>query len=97
MVEEAAQRPSFDVQRSRRNGRREAHVSIGVQEPPLRHAGAGLLRVDRREDANGVALAHVYFEDEPTRRGLVNRLSGPDAKAVAQTIARALTAAARPI
>jgi hypothetical protein len=53
--------------------------------------------VDRREDANGVALAAVYFEDEPTRRGLVNRLSNPDAKAVAQTIARALTAAARPI
>jgi hypothetical protein len=43
------------------------------------------------EDANGVVLAYVYFEDEPTRRALVNRLSGADAKAVAQTIARALT------
>ncbi|MBG0792160.1 hypothetical protein IYY11_01520 [Methylocystis sp. H62] len=58
--------------------------------------------MDRREDANGVAFASVYFasvyfEDEPTRHGLVNRLSNPDAKAVAQTIARALTAAARPI
>jgi len=44
------------------------------------------------EDANGVALAYVYFEGDPSRRGLVNRLSGADAKAVAQTIARALTA-----
>ncbi|MBG0801256.1 hypothetical protein IYW40_07135 [Methylocystis sp. H4A] len=46
------------------------------------------------EDANGVALAYVYFEDDPGRRGLVNRLSGGDAKVVAQTIARALTAEA---
>jgi hypothetical protein len=23
------------------------------------------------EDANGIALAYVYFEDEPTRRALV--------------------------
>ena len=47
------------------------------------------------EDANGVALAYVYFEDDPSRRGLVNRLSGADAKAVAQTIARALTVATK--
>jgi hypothetical protein len=33
----------------------------------------------------------VYFEDEPTRRALVTRLSGADAKAVAQTNARAST------
>ena len=51
-------------------------------------------RVFAVEDANGVALAYVYFEDDPSRRGLVNRLSGADAKAVAQTIARALTAEA---
>jgi hypothetical protein len=38
-----------------------------------------------------ISLAYVYFEDEPTRRALVNRLSSTDAKAVAQTIARALT------
>jgi hypothetical protein len=43
------------------------------------------------EDAGGVALAYVYFEEDPSRRGLVNRLSGADAKVVAQTIARALT------
>jgi hypothetical protein len=36
----------------------------------------------------------VYFEDEPTRRALVNRLSSEGAKVVAQTIARALTAEA---
>ncbi|WP_018408459.1 hypothetical protein [Methylocystis rosea] len=45
------------------------------------------------EDASGVAIAYVYFEEDPSRRGLVSRLSGADAKAVAQTIARALTAA----
>ncbi|WP_292529490.1 hypothetical protein [Methylocystis sp.] len=47
------------------------------------------------EDANGVALAYVYFEGEPTRRGLVKRLPARDAKHVAQTIARALTEAAK--
>jgi hypothetical protein len=26
------------------------------------------------EDANGRPLAYVYFEDEPVRRGLMNRL-----------------------
>lgn len=31
-------------------------------------------------DASGVALAYVYFEDEPTRRGLVKRLCGEDAR-----------------
>ncbi|AZG76338.1 hypothetical protein [Methylocystis rosea] len=46
------------------------------------------------EDAGGVALAYVYFEEDPGQRGLVNRLSGVDAKAVAQAIARALTAEA---
>ncbi|MBS4019884.1 MAG: hypothetical protein KGZ68_16815 [Dechloromonas sp.] len=46
------------------------------------------------EDSGGVALAYVYFEDEPTRRGLVRRLSADDAKCVAQAIARALTATA---
>ena len=40
---------------------------------------------------NDVSLAYVYFEDEPTRRRLSGRLSSADAKAVAQTIARALT------
>ncbi len=29
-----------------------------------------------------------YFEEEPTRRGLVNRLSGTDAKALASYISR---------
>jgi hypothetical protein len=43
------------------------------------------------EDVNGIALAYVYFEDEPTRRALAKRLRRDDAKAV-QAIARALTA-----
>jgi hypothetical protein len=41
------------------------------------------------EDANGVALAYVYFDDGPSRRGLVYRLSGADAKAVARMVASA--------
>ncbi len=61
--------------------------------PPLRIRNAAESFVV--EDAGGVALAFVYFEDDPSRRGLVNRLSGADAKAVAQTIARALTAEAK--
>lgn len=47
------------------------------------------------EDANGVALSYVHFDDDPDRRALVNRLSGGDAWAVAQTIARSLSAEAR--
>ncbi|MBM3578206.1 MAG: hypothetical protein FJX40_11215 [Alphaproteobacteria bacterium] len=46
------------------------------------------------EDAHGKPLAYVYFEDEPTRRALVNRFSSANAKAIAQTIARSLTAEA---
>jgi hypothetical protein len=45
------------------------------------------------EDANGVALSYVHFDDDLGRRALVNRLSGADAWAVAQTIAQALTRA----
>lgn len=41
------------------------------------------------------APAYVYFEDGPTRRGIAKRLSSADAKAVAQTIARALTEGAK--
>lgn len=48
--------------------------------PPLRIRKSGESYIV--EDANGVALAYVYFEDGPSRRGLVNRLSGADAKAV---------------
>ena len=46
------------------------------------------------EDASGVALAFVYFEDEPTRRALVKRVPSADARTIAQAIARALTAEA---
>jgi hypothetical protein len=47
------------------------------------------------EDANGVALGYVYFQDESARRALVNRRCGADAKAVAQAIARALMDSAK--
>jgi len=34
------------------------------------------------EDAGGVTLAYIDFEGDPSRRRLVNRLSGADARAV---------------
>lgn len=32
------------------------------------------------EDAGGLALVYVYFEEDPSRQRLVSRLSGADAK-----------------
>ena len=46
----------------------------------------------RRPDDLGTNLAYVYFEDEPMRRAVVKRVSSADARAIAQAIARALTA-----
>jgi len=40
------------------------------------------------------ALAYVYFEDEPTRRGLSKRLSSAERQGGAQTIAPVPTAGA---
>ena len=39
------------------------------------------------EDASGRPLAYVYFEDEPVRRGLMNRLTSDEAWRVASNIA----------
>jgi hypothetical protein len=38
------------------------------------------------EDAAGVTLAFVYFEDEPARRGFARRLSKADARNMAEQI-----------
>ena len=40
------------------------------------------------EDANGQALAYLYFEDEPTRRNQLKRLSRDEARKVANVIAQ---------
>jgi hypothetical protein len=40
------------------------------------------------EDAKGQRLAYVYFEDEPVRRGLMNRLTSDEAWRVASNIAK---------
>ena len=39
-------------------------------------------------DAAGRILAHVYFDDEPTRRNFSKRLSKDDARRLAQQILR---------
>ena len=40
------------------------------------------------QDSAGVALAFVYYEDEPTRRNFMHRLSKSDARRMAQQIMR---------
>jgi hypothetical protein len=40
------------------------------------------------EDAAGVTLAYVYFEDEPTRRRFSKRLSKDDARKLTEQILR---------
>lgn len=45
------------------------------------------------QDAAGVSIAHVYFEDQEQRRSVLRRLSSAEAKEVARTMARALTEA----
>ena len=40
------------------------------------------------EDANGQAVAYLYFEDEPTRRDHLKRLSRDEARIVANVIAK---------
>jgi hypothetical protein len=40
------------------------------------------------QDAAGITLAYVYFEDEPTRRRFARRLSKDDAWRMAQQILR---------
>ncbi len=42
-------------------------------------------------EAVGVALCHLYFEDEPSRRAMMKRLTSAQAEALARAIARHLT------
>jgi hypothetical protein len=39
-------------------------------------------------DANGQALAYVYFEDEPQRQRSMKRLSSDEARRIAANIAK---------
>jgi endo-1,4-beta-D-glucanase Y len=49
------------------------------------HPGGELLIV---RDANGQALAYVYFEDEPQRQRSMKRLSSDEARRIAANIAK---------
>ena len=40
------------------------------------------------EDVNGQALAYVYFEDDPVRRSLTNRLTSDEAWRAASNISK---------
>jgi hypothetical protein len=51
-----------------------------------RHASSFAVR-----DGSGMALAYVYFEDDPTRAVITQQMPEADAMLMAQRIARALS------
>jgi hypothetical protein len=57
--------------------------------PPLR-----IIRLDAAfaiRDANGISLAYVYFENDPSRANILKAMPEAEAKEIAQRIATALS------
>ena len=68
-----------------------ADFGIGADVPPLPAALVRRGRHDRRlivRDANGQALAYVYFEEEPGRRAAAKLLTRDEARRIAANIAK---------
>ncbi len=63
--------------------------------PPCRLRAASRALVDREQeacfivrDANGQALAYVYFEDEPGRRSAAHLLTRDEARRISANVAK---------
>jgi hypothetical protein len=65
-------------------GEPDAHAGIAPSSPPLGDRRVrGIVR-----DANGQALAYVYFEEEPRRRAAAQLLTRDEARRIAANIAK---------